>query len=47
MRRRCGLSTLTVNDSRLASAGGFEGVNSVAAVLLDGRFSDVSYGRAA
>jgi S1-C subfamily serine protease len=44
---RCGLSTLTVNGSRLASVRGFEGVDSVAAVFLDGRavYLMVSYGR--
>lgn len=44
---RCGLSALTLSDSRLASAGSFEGVDSVAVVLLDGRvvYLNVSYGR--
>jgi S1-C subfamily serine protease len=44
---RCGLSTLTVSGSRLASARGFEGVDSVAAVFLDGRavYLMVNYGR--
>jgi hypothetical protein len=44
---RCGLSTLTASGSRLASARGFEGVDSVAMVFLDGKvvYLNVSYGR--
>jgi S1-C subfamily serine protease len=44
---RCGLSTLTVSGSRLASARGFEGVESMSVVFLDGRaaYLMVSYGR--
>jgi S1-C subfamily serine protease len=44
---RCGLSTLTASGNRLASPRGFEGVDSVAVVFLDGRavYLMVNYGR--